>query len=63
VAYQNFTYEPDWTPKETNKLGPKTANGLNRVKHIAFYSLERQNAKTQLQPLIQFLLLSCMIYK
>jgi hypothetical protein len=33
VAYQNFTYEPDWTSKVTNRLGPKVANGLKRMKH------------------------------
>jgi hypothetical protein len=33
VAYQNITHEPDWTPKVTNKLGPKVANGLKRMKH------------------------------
>ena len=33
VAYQNFTHEPDWTPKVTNRLGPKVANGLKCMKH------------------------------
>jgi hypothetical protein len=33
VAYQNFTHEPDWTPKVTNRLGPKVANGLKRMKY------------------------------
>jgi hypothetical protein len=33
VAYQNFTHEPDWTPKVTNRLGSKVANGLKRMKH------------------------------
>jgi hypothetical protein len=34
VAYQNFTHEPDWTPKVTNRLGSKVANGLKRMKHF-----------------------------
>jgi hypothetical protein len=33
VAYQNITHELDWTPKVTNKLGPKVANGLKHMKH------------------------------
>jgi hypothetical protein len=33
VAYQNFTHELDWTPKVTNRLGPKVANDLKRMKH------------------------------
>jgi hypothetical protein len=45
VAYQNFTHELDWTLKVTNRQGPKIANGLKCI-NTAFYSLERQNAKT-----------------
>jgi hypothetical protein len=33
VAYQNFTHEPDWTPKVTNILGRKVTNALKRMKH------------------------------
>jgi hypothetical protein len=38
VVYQNFTYEPDWTPKVTNRLGPKVANGLKHMKHYVLRS-------------------------
>jgi hypothetical protein len=35
MDYQNFTHELDWTPKVTNRLDPKVANGLKRMKHCA----------------------------
>jgi hypothetical protein len=38
VVYQNFTYEPGWTPKVTNRLGPKVANGLKHMKHCVLRS-------------------------
>jgi NADPH-dependent 7-cyano-7-deazaguanine reductase QueF len=43
VAYENFTHEPDWTPKVINKLGPKLANDLKRMKHcvLQFRMLKR----------------------
>jgi hypothetical protein len=33
VAYQNFTHDPDWTQKVTNRLGPKVANDLKCMKY------------------------------
>jgi hypothetical protein len=43
VAYQNFTHELDWTPKVTNRLGPKVANGLKFIKLcvLQFRTLKR----------------------